>query len=186
MAPPPPPPQPQIIVVQDPTIVTPIPAPVAPAPVVPTPVVPVPTPEPEPAYDDGANPFISAEIAGIWNPNDQWSVQLALARNAQVSSDSGDDFREVFSTRASVSRRFERSVLTLTGAYQIENPLREQTNGQSSLDRQYLTADLSYSFPIWKDRAWATTFVRYREDQSGNSQDSWDGYQTGLAVGISF
>ncbi|MFM7182275.1 MAG: hypothetical protein ACKO2G_12530 [Verrucomicrobiales bacterium] len=187
--PPPPPPQRQIIVVPD--VVTDPNNPVAPAPVA-QPVVqaPAPTPEPtadpEPSFTGGASPFITGEIGATWSPTDQWAVNLGVARNASVGSGNGDDFREVFATRGSVTRRFDRSSLTLTGGYQIESPLREQTAGQTSLDREFLTVDLSYSFPIWRDRAFATTFVGYRNDQSGNAENSYDGYRAGLAIGIGF
>lgn len=187
--PPPPPPQPQIIVVPD-TITNPN-APATPAPVT-QPVVqapapePEPEPEPEPTFEGGADPFISGEIGALWTPTDQWAVRLGVARNGMVSSGSGDDFREVFSTRASVSRRFDRSTLTLTGGYQIESALREQVAGQQSLDREFLTIDLAYSFPIWKNNAYVTTFVRYRDDQTGNPDSTYDAYQAGIALGVSF
>lgn len=189
--PPPPPPQPQIILVPDDPVVTDPNQPATPAPVVkPAPVAPAPEPEPEPepdpTFEGSDSPFISAELGAVWSPTDDWSLRLVLARNARVSSSSEEDFREVFSTRASVIRRFPHGTLTLTGGYEIESLLREQTAGKPSLDREYLTVDLSYSFPVWKDRAFATAFVRYRDDQTGTAQNSWDGYQAGVALGMTF
>ena len=164
---------------------TPIPAPV-PVPVVVVPPAPVIEPEPDPTYDDGDSPFISAELGLNWTPSEAWSVQLQAARSSRVSPNANEDFQEVLSARGSVTRRFDHGIITLGAGYEMENPMREQTNGTGLTERQYLTADLSYSFPVWKDRAFATAFLRYRDQQYGDTINSWDGYQAGIAVGVRF
>jgi hypothetical protein len=172
----------------DPNNPNPTPAPVVVTPVV-TPVVPEPEPDTPAVYDNGEDPFIAAELGMAWSPTEHWTLSLLAARRSRVSPNQNEDFQQVLSARAAVSRKFDYLVITAGAGYESESPMRQQIAGTpvtTNLDRDYLTADLSVSFPIWKDKAFATTFVRYRDQQTGDVNNTWDGYQAGIAVGVSF
>lgn len=140
-----------------------------------------------PEYDDGtsSDSSWSTFIDLNYKASKIWGMNLSLMRDAQASYTSANEFEELTALRLGYNRRIRRVMWTLGAGWETRTSQNSDTSVADRPDRNYLTLDTALSMRVFADTCSASIFMRY-SDQSGDSNETWDSFQSGFSISRSF
>lgn len=133
----------------------------------------------------GDDAFVSSRISAEYELNRLWSFNTSFIRSAEADGSLAGGFRETTGIRFGVNRKIRRVTAALGLGYEHSDYLG--SDGESARDDvDYVTGDLSLSFPLWADHATGMVFLRNQQSGSDDLSRDWDAIQTGLSLSLTF
>lgn len=137
-------------------------------------------------YDaGGGDHFVSSRIAAVYELDRLWSFNASFVRAAEADGSLAGGFRETTGIRLGVNRKIRRMSASFGLGYE-HSAYPVEDGGVERSDVDYLTADLSLSFPIWADRASGLVFLRQQHSGSDDLTRDWDAMQAGFSLSLNF
>jgi hypothetical protein len=128
--------------------------------------------------------FVPFNLGLTYNASSLWGLNLSVYRDVNADQSTSASYRERLGARLGYHRRIRRAMLNLGASYET-NSYNGIANRRGD-DGTYYSLDTSLSMPVFSDRASASIFVRYSDEDTDNINRSWDGYQIGASIGASF
>lgn len=115
-----------------------------------------------------------------YKASELWGMNLALFRDTQSNPITGG-LDEITTYRLGYQRKIRRATLNLGVGYETRSE-EGADSGQPSRGFDYLTLDSSLTLPVFAESADLTFSLRYRDLSADDSEDSWNGVQTGVGI----
>lgn len=127
--------------------------------------------------EDTSDSLVNWSLRLNYRASALWGMNLSLLRdtNANPTSEAGLD--EITLYRVGYVRKIRRATLNLGAGFESRT---KEGGSSSNQDFDYLTLDSGVSMPVFGDSGEVTVSLRYRNLQSDDSDQSWDGLQTGI------
>ncbi len=133
-------------------------------------------------YDGGGtDEFLSARIGLKYVMSPLWAFDFSLIRDAEADGSLAGGFRETTAVRLGVVRNIRRA--TIRVGLGFENSTFSSASGPTPRPPiDYLTGDVSLTFPIIADHLSASLFFRYMDSSSDEVIRDWKTYQVGASL----
>ncbi len=128
--------------------------------------------------------FVPLDMGLTYNASALWGMNFSVFRDVNADQATSASYRERLGARIGYHRKIRRATLNLGAGYETNN-----YTGLANIrgnDSDYYNADASISMPVFANRANASLFLRYRNEESDSTFRNWDGYQIGMSLGASF
>lgn len=132
----------------------------------------------------GSDESLFASVGLNYRLSELWAFSLALSQSTQPQNSFAGGYRETLSIRAGATRQIRRAALNLGVSWETDDYAASGAIAGTQSGGDYYTFDASLGMPVFRDRATASIFFRYSEDDGGLG--GWDGYQIGISLGASF
>jgi hypothetical protein len=132
----------------------------------------------------GSDQFVPVDLGLVYTASALWAMDLKVYRHVSPDGSRLASYRETFGARLGYHRKVRRVVLHLGANYETNNYY-----GVASVtgnDFSYYATDATLTMSIFRGRADASVFVRYRNGSGDAVYRNWDGYQIGVSLGASF
>ena len=137
----------------------------------------------------GSDFFMPVRLSVNYEASSLWGMDLSVFRDESGNGGAGGGYRERYGVRAGYHRRIRRTQLQLGVSYE-QDELDDPSRGPGGMDLSggdgdYLNLDASLSMPVFHNRANASIFTRY-SNEDGSDGREWDGYQVGMSLSVNF
>ena len=142
--------------------------------------------------DRADSPFSGNDTLWNWSvglsytPSQRWGLNLDLIQDTQATFAVGGGFDQTASYQLNYWRKIKRARLSLGVSYLDRSPTDSLPTIVGIRDSQFISLTSSLGFPILADRANLSLTFSYREQETANGFQSWDGIQTGLNLSWRF
>jgi hypothetical protein len=135
----------------------------------------------------GTSESLNWSLGLNYRASDRWGLNLSMIRDIEATPIQGSSgFNETTSVRLAYWRSIRQAKATLGISYQD----RSSIDGSFALtgpgDSQLITTNAGISMPIFKREARLNFDISYRDFEGGSSNNSWDGFQTGMGLSYRF
>lgn len=130
---------------------------------------------------DEASDSLNWSMILNYKASELWGMSLALLRDTQ-SNPSGGGLDEITTYQVSYQRKIRRATLNLGVGYETRTEEGGDSEVATSQGFDYLSLDSSLTFPVFAESADLTFSLRYRDLSADDSEDSWDGIQSGVGI----
>lgn len=134
----------------------------------------------------GSDESVSASIGLNYQASRLWGLSFSLLRATEADGSTPGAYREVLSIQTGVHRRIRRATLQLSLGWETNDYVRPVAALGTPGSRDFLTIGSTLSMPVFSNRAVASVFFRYANEDSAAFTQSWDGCQFGFSIGASF
>jgi len=122
-----------------------------------------------------------------YKASSRWGLNLSMVRDIVATPiRGGSGFNETTSFRISYWRKILQAKASLGVSYQDRSSVDGRFAATGPGDSQLITTTAGLSMPIFKREATLNLNLSYRDFDGGSSDDSWDGFQSGVSLGYRF
>jgi hypothetical protein len=126
--------------------------------------------------------FVSSKLDLAYVPSPFWKWTLGVLSDTIPDGSQAGVYRKVYAVKGGLEKRISRSILGLDLSYE-ENDLSSPTNDVViGANRNYFALQLSLRRNFFSDKLTGQIFCRYRDEESSDTTNSWNGSQVGVTL----
>lgn len=135
----------------------------------------------------GTSESLNWSLGLSYKASNRWGLNLSMIRDIEATPiRGGAGFNETTSVRLGYWRTILKAKASLGISYQDRSSVDGSFATTGLGDSQLITTTAGLSMPIFKREARLNLNLSYRDFDGGSSDDSWDGWQTGVSLGYRF
>lgn len=115
-----------------------------------------------------------------------WGLNLRMIRDTQATLFAGGGFDQVTNFRLGYTRKIRSARLNLGLSYEDRAPQGSTQVFNGFRDSRFLTYTASLGFPVFGDEVDLNLNFAWRDFDSADASQSWDGFQSGLSFAWAF
>ena len=130
----------------------------------------------------GDDELLNWQVRLNYRASSLWGLNLSMVRDTQATLFAGGGFDQVSSYRFGYTRKIRSALLNLGVSYEDREPQGVTQVVSGFRDSSFLNYSASLGFPVFGNEADLSLDLAWRDFDTADSLQSWNGFQSGLSL----